>query len=316
MSIKIFIKFEGISFFLFVWYNNLSRINMGETLMLHYSTNIKALRQAKNLTQAELAEGIASQSVISNIEKGTISPGIDILEKIATKLGISLQDLLFNDDDETKLTQLYSYIDQLLKKRNYIELKNIVQQHTDMKILIERHPAYFKWLNSLIEIHVNDNIDEGIQLSKEALAQTDDNAFKVRILIGLAGDYSNINDLNTALEYLKQGKDLSQKTDIDTSLQFKINYQLARLHSVTQNIQEAIFHSKLAIQYTIEHESLELLDDLHLLLGDAYLTLEKLDLAEEYTQRAHTLATLKNNAVLLPYIERTLLQIENQSTID
>ncbi|RAN57479.1 hypothetical protein B8A40_06520 [Dolosigranulum pigrum] len=284
--------------------------------MLHYSTNIKALRQAKNLTQAEIAEGIASQSVISNIEKGTISPGIDILEKIASKLGISLQDLLFNDDDETKLTQLYSYIDQLLKKRNYIELKNIVQQHTNMKILIERHPAYFKWINSLIEIHVNDNIDEGIQLSKEALVQTDDNAFKVRILIGLAGDYSNINDLGTALEYLKQGKELSQKTDIDTSLQFKINYQLARLHSVTQNIQETIFHSKLAIQYTIEHESLELLDDLHLLLGDAYLTLGKLDLAEEYTQRAHTLATLKNNAVLLPYIERTLLQIENQSTID
>lgn len=85
---------------------------------------------------------------------------------------------------------------------------------------------------------------------------------------------------------------------------------------MTQNIQETIFHSKLAIQYTIEHESLELLDDLHLLLGDAYLTLGKLDLAEEYTQRAHTLATLKNNAVLLPYIERTLLQIENQSTID
>lgn len=179
--------------------------------MLHYSTNIKALRQAKNLTQAEIAEGIASQSVISNIEKGTISPGIDILEKIASKLGISLQDLLFNDDDETKLTQLYSYIDQLLKKRNYIELKNIVQQHTNMKILIERHPAYFKWINSLIEIHVNDNIDEGIQLSKEALVQTDDNAFKVRILIGLAGDYSNINDLGTALEYLKQEKSSVKK---------------------------------------------------------------------------------------------------------
>lgn len=70
--------------------------------------NLKKTRINKNLTQKELAEksGITRES-IGNYERGDRIPPADILEKIATALGVSLQSLLWAEDKFIK--DLLSY---------------------------------------------------------------------------------------------------------------------------------------------------------------------------------------------------------------
>lgn len=54
---------------------------------------IKALRVAKGLTQAELAEQCGYEPLtVSRFERGTYSPGIDTLATIAEVLDVPMQD--------------------------------------------------------------------------------------------------------------------------------------------------------------------------------------------------------------------------------
>lgn len=54
---------------------------------------IKTLRQARGLTQAQLAERCGYEPLtVSRFERGTYAPGIDTLTAIAEVLGTSVQD--------------------------------------------------------------------------------------------------------------------------------------------------------------------------------------------------------------------------------
>lgn len=61
------------------------------------ASNIKAERNRKNITQAELAELInMSDSAISLIERGIQTPSIFVVNDIARVLSIDINDLLKN----------------------------------------------------------------------------------------------------------------------------------------------------------------------------------------------------------------------------
>lgn len=63
---------------------------------------VKATRIAKQLSQQELSDltGISVKS-IGKIEKGTMNPSIVILERLIPALGISLDELIAPDGNET-----------------------------------------------------------------------------------------------------------------------------------------------------------------------------------------------------------------------
>lgn len=58
-------------------------------------TNIRRLREAKDVTQAWLAEraGI-SQAMLCQIERGTKNPSLQVSSEIANALGCAIEDLL------------------------------------------------------------------------------------------------------------------------------------------------------------------------------------------------------------------------------
>ncbi len=56
--------------------------------------HIKALRQEKGITQEQLAELLSiSRTHMGHIEQGRKSPSLDLLEKIAKKLGVKVKDI-------------------------------------------------------------------------------------------------------------------------------------------------------------------------------------------------------------------------------
>ncbi len=62
---------------------------------------VRALRESRGLTQEELAELIdRSVDAVSNLERGVSLPSFATLERLATKLGLTLHELFEFKDDE------------------------------------------------------------------------------------------------------------------------------------------------------------------------------------------------------------------------
>ncbi len=71
--------------------------------------NIRFFRENKNMTQAELAEKLyVTRQAVSNWENGKTEPDIDTLNKIATVLEISVEELIYGF--KRKSTVIHNHI--------------------------------------------------------------------------------------------------------------------------------------------------------------------------------------------------------------
>lgn len=276
--------------------------------MLYYAENIKKMRKRKNYTQLELAEGLASQGMISKIEKKQVAPDIDLLESIAEKLDCSLMDLLLKND-ENELSQMYSYIENLLSKREYNLLEQFFKSDPSVKIMKQENKSYYKWISGIILTQNYKGYEDGIAEMQEAVKLSTNDPLTIRILVGLSGLYSEVEQFEVSLKYLSEAATLSETTTIELKLKQNINFQLARVYAVLERFDDAVFYSRVAIQFTIEQNSLYLLDDLYLMLAESYLRTSKIDDANTYVKLARTIAEIRSNSQLIPYIERTQSQI-------
>lgn len=61
---------------------------------------IKGLRVDKGWTQATLAEALGCESMtVSRYERGEYAPSIEVLEQIASALGVGMEDFFANQDE-------------------------------------------------------------------------------------------------------------------------------------------------------------------------------------------------------------------------
>jgi putative transcriptional regulator len=66
--------------------------------MIRDEIDLAALRKAKDLSQAQLAESLGvSQATVSRLEKGDYIPSLKIAAKLGRELGIELKDLLTDE---------------------------------------------------------------------------------------------------------------------------------------------------------------------------------------------------------------------------
>lgn len=66
--------------------------------------NIKSFREQKNITQTELAEKLnVTRQAVSNWENEKTEPDIDTLQKIASALDVSVEELIYGRKREVKM---------------------------------------------------------------------------------------------------------------------------------------------------------------------------------------------------------------------
>lgn len=69
--------------------------------MVSFGENLKGLRVAKNISQAELADMIAVHSThISRYERDLTQPTLDVVKRIAEALQVSVDALVYGPKDE------------------------------------------------------------------------------------------------------------------------------------------------------------------------------------------------------------------------
>jgi transcriptional regulator with XRE-family HTH domain len=67
---------------------------------MDFGTRLRVLREKVGLTQAELADGIAASSYISLLEAGKRRPKADLVSKLASRLGVSADELVIDQKDQ------------------------------------------------------------------------------------------------------------------------------------------------------------------------------------------------------------------------
>lgn len=78
--------------------------------------NIRAYRENKNITQAELAEKLyVTRQAVSNWENGKTEPDIDTLNKIATVLEISIEELIYGFKRESTVIHNHNTAQHITK---------------------------------------------------------------------------------------------------------------------------------------------------------------------------------------------------------
>jgi transcriptional regulator with XRE-family HTH domain len=86
---------------------------------------IRELRKKGGLTQELLAEGIIARSYLSQIEKGSVQPSYEVLEKLSAKLGCTVDS--FFENLENKLLPITEKKKTIKKLENLVEINHIEQ---------------------------------------------------------------------------------------------------------------------------------------------------------------------------------------------
>lgn len=78
--------------------------------------NIKFFREKKNITQSELADKLSvTRQAVSNWENGKTEPDIEMLNKIASVLEISIEELIYGFKRETKIINTKNVTENITK---------------------------------------------------------------------------------------------------------------------------------------------------------------------------------------------------------
>lgn len=78
--------------------------------------NIKFFREKKDITQSELADKLCvTRQAVSNWENGKTEPDIEMLNKIASVLEISIEELIYGFKRETKIINTKNVTENITK---------------------------------------------------------------------------------------------------------------------------------------------------------------------------------------------------------
>lgn len=99
-----------------------------EQVVKRLGARIRQLRKAQKLTQSQLAEKTdLSDNYIGNIERGSRSASVEVLERIAQALQISLKELFDFPAPASYQEQLLSQLNGLLKNKSTEDIELILK---------------------------------------------------------------------------------------------------------------------------------------------------------------------------------------------
>lgn len=277
---------------------------------MEYLANIKRLRLMHKMTQAELAEGICSQTLVSKIEQQLVSPEIGIMMGFAKKFGITLSQLVGEVPSDNVSDTIYNEIIRLNRERKYDRLYSYLQE-----ILFESrsYPVEFKnWVYAIVKIEVMGDMEGALELLHQAYREVNRRNYNnlFLILLSLGSIYTELSKFEKALTYYVEAYELQSEKIIDKSMRRKLLYNIGRCYIKMDQPLKTILYANIALQEAFGEDSIMFLDEIHLLLANAYIKLDDFYQAYDHSCKAKHLAEIRNNNHILPFIEKTQEEIQ------
>lgn len=215
---------------------------------------VKQRRIDLKLSQQKLAQGIATQSQISKIEKNELQPGSQLLFNISRRLNCSMDYLYIGDELDTQLEQKLKVIERLLEDRDYDALIPIIDGNYLSNSSTDEIAAS-KWVRSIITFYKHDDVEQSLQLIEEAYRLMDHNMYEklqVSICNTRAIYYYRQNENEKAKSSLEQGLEIAKRYNVDDNYQIKLLYTLSNIYSNEKSYDRCLAYAQSALDITIQ----------------------------------------------------------------
>lgn len=236
---------------------------MMEKNLKHLGDTIHSIRVKLNISQKELADGICSQSQISKIESGQISPYVDTLVKISKKLGISPSYFL-------NIVYKYQYhfistskdlVRKAISSKDYKEVKRMVNR-------FEKHPSFqdieekqfLKWHKGIAIYYLDNDFKQSVQIlldsssMKDSIQHTEQD---IQILNSLAIIYSEEEQWERAKCMFEEAIKVFHKSIFikDITIYIRLCYNLGKLLYSMKQYNDAVNFCNKGLEQCKNHKS-------------------------------------------------------------
>lgn len=256
---------------------------------------IREFRKKMGFTQGDLAEGICNRSYISQMEKGGIIPSPEILESIAKRLQVSL-DELYKESDRPAFTEI--------ELKNALRLiANHVEEHDwdnarrwvhklSRTTLTPRDQATYLWARGRLH-HRDQRIKDAendylksIELSRDVYEQTQEPIALVRALTSIGLLYSQFGEADKAMPHLREAYQLITTYPVSAVQRIAVHYVHGVMHARLGENKSAIEWLTRAKNLMYASRVLYHASDIHTVLGVCYRRIGQYDKAEECYRKA------------------------------
>jgi len=249
---------------------------------------IRELRLKKGLTQIDLAKGLCTPSMISQIESDRARPSYKMLFSIGERLDVSIDKLLVDVDLNLEYLSTYRMARAMVKGKEYAAAIPLLRELLDapraqissMDILFELGECY------LYTGHIEDADNTFNQVHELAILRQD-----TLLLAQVLKNFGQIAFERkkyqlASFQWQKALEELEKLDEKDVYLQAEILFQLGEAHLKTGYAKEAVQYFDHAGLVYGNQDSLHGMGHTFMALGMAYKTMNEYQKAADYSERA------------------------------
>ncbi|WP_179107186.1 helix-turn-helix domain-containing protein [Sediminibacillus massiliensis] len=239
--------------------------------MGHLGQIIKELREYRDLSQLELCEDICTQSFISRLEKGEVSPSAQVLYRIALRLGVDIN-YFFEFANNCRKDYAREFCEEIRK----LIIHSSFQEAQDL-LLAETNNPRFKsmdmqkfmlWNKGICDYYVNQEFHRSIRTLNHALKITETaltilTVRDIEIMNSIANIYNEERDIDNAVAWYQCAIQYWKRTPSfqKDNLYYRILYNYAVVLSRKEDYQQALNLCNKGIRACLENHNLYLLGE-------------------------------------------------------
>lgn len=229
----------------------------------------KQIRRKRGLSQTALAEGICTQATISLMEKQNRIPKMNILTALCSRLDISANEIIENDD--VSITATFDQIGRLLAERQFEDAQTALQMIKVKNLQNEFDKQRYYYLLGMLQVQ-NHQFDEAIfnfELVLTQFSTASANIYLVMTTIGMAMAYEKIGSQSRALRLVERAMRLiDEKKLTGGQMQWIVVYEyIAELYLTLGQPRAALNAAQRGIDICRQMRSMFLLDRYYLYAG-------------------------------------------------
>ncbi|MBL0387767.1 tetratricopeptide repeat protein [Tumebacillus sp. ITR2] len=254
-----------------------------------FGQRLRQLRMKKGLTQMQLAEGIITPSMCSQMESDKARPSWHVLEKIAQKLEVSPDELIGNSQLNMAVTSEYRLVKGLLSAGEYssaLPLLEKVMRANNGKF--DPFELRYDYAKCQLELHHFREAEETFQqLLEHANSNSGSAILAVRVLYQLGQIELKRKRLQLAEHYIALALSKLESTGVkDVNLQCSLLLTLGEVQKQVGQMKKAFVTYQLALPILTEREDIQGLGNLYIKLAQTAHNADDFQQAAEYSQRA------------------------------
>ena len=278
---------------------------------------IKELRKHFGISQKELCRDICSQSFISRIESGDLSPSAHLLYRLSMRLGIDMNYFL-----ESIYVSRMDYVQEVLlqlseslKKKKYEQVKNLVDHERDNPLFkYGKNKQELLWYEAIYLYKVHHDFDQARMLLDEALSmrQTTMKSHsekEIEMYLTKANIYTELGDFDGALSLYKDIMTfLNQLPAVRHKILFiKVYYNYSRSLYLNGELDESLKYAQKGIRECNERRILYGMGELYFQMGKIYRDLSDKEHSLHYYEKAKMVSQLIDDEDLMEICESQMV---------